>query len=151
MFIAFSGEELGLYGPTYFAKNPTIELEKLDLCWILIYWNKNNSRTLLLNGVGTSSKWESLVEKSNIYDFDLKTTPSGFGSPIIHHFIIEKYSFTLFYWLTRRLSKPSDDIERLILKVYDISSYVVNIKNSFDILDFDYVETKSESNETPSF
>ena len=57
----------------------------------------NSSRKLLVNGVGTSSQWESLLEKSNIYDFDLKTTPSGFGSsdhtpfynreiPVLHFF-----------------------------------------------------------------
>ena len=47
--------------------------------------------------------------------------------------------------------KPSDDIEKINFEgIYDISKYVVNIiKNSFDVLDFDYVETKSESNETP--
>ena len=155
LFIAFSGEELGLYGSTYFAKNPTIELEKVRFMLNFdMVGRLNSSRTLLVNGVGTSSKWESLVEKSNIYDFDLKTTPSGFGSsdhtpfynreiPVLHFFTGQHEDY----------HKPSDDIEKINFEgIYDVSKYVVNIiKNSFDILDFDYVETKSESNKTPRF
>ena len=155
LFIAFSGEELGLYGSTYFTKYPTIDLDKVRFMLNFdMVGRLNKQRTLLVNGVGTSSKWEKLVEESNIYNFELKTTPSGFGAsdhtpfynrkiPVLHFFTGQHEDY----------HKPSDDIDKINFEgIYDISLYVFNIiKNSFDINDFDYVETKSNSNETPRF
>ena len=155
LFIAFSGEELGLYGSTYFTKYPTINLDKVRFMLNFdMVGRLNKQRTLLVNGVGTSSKWEKLVDESNIYNFELKTTPSGFGAsdhtpfynrkiPVLHFFTGQHNDY----------HKPSDDIDKINFEgIYDISLYVLNIiKNSFDINDFDYVETKSNSNETPRF
>ena len=155
LFIAFSGEELGLYGSTYFTKYPTIDLSKVRYMLNFdMVGRLNNQRTLLVNGVGTSSKWEKLVEQSNIYNFELKTTPSGFGAsdhtpfynrkiPVLHFFTGQHEDY----------HKPSDDIDKINFEgIYDISLYVLEIiKNSFDISDFDYIETKSSSNESPRF
>ena len=114
----------------------------------------NENRTLLVNGVGTSTKWKDLVQESNIYDFDLKTTLSGFGAsdhtpfynreiPVLHFFTGQHEDY----------HKPSDDFEKINIEgIYDISKYVINIiKNSHEISDFDYVETQSERKENPSF
>lgn len=155
LFIAFSGEELGLYGSTYFTKYPTIDLSKVRYMLNFdMVGRLNNQRTLLVNGVGTSSKWEKLVEQSNIYNFELKTTPSGFGAsdhtpfynrkiPVLHFFTGQHEDY----------HKPSDDIDKINFEgIYDISLYVLEIiKNSFDISDFDHIETKSSSNESPRF
>lgn len=155
LFIAFSGEELGLYGSTYFTKYPTIDLSNVRYMLNFdMVGRLNNQRTLLVNGVGTSSKWEKLVEQSNIYNFELKTTPSGFGAsdhtpfynrkiPVLHFFTGQHEDY----------HKPSDDIDKINFEgIYDISLYVLEIiKNSFDISDFDYIETKSSSNESPRF
>ena len=155
LFIAFSGEELGLYGSTYFAKYPTIDLSQVRYMLNFdMVGRLNKQRTLLVNGVGTSSKWEKLVEESNTYNFELKTTLSGFGAsdhtpfynrkiPVLHFFTGQHDDY----------HKPSDDIDKINFDgIYDISLYVLNIiKNSFFISDFDYVETKSNSNETPRF
>ena len=155
LFIAFSGEELGLYGSTYYAKYPTIDLAKVRFMLNFdMVGRLNENRTLLVNGVGTSTKWKDLVQESNIYDFDLKTTLSGFGAsdhtpfynreiPVLHFFTGQHEDY----------HKPSDDFEKINIEgIYEISKYVINIiKNSHEISDFDYVETQSERKENPSF
>ena len=153
LFIAFSGEELGLYGSTYFTKYPTINLDKVRFMLNFdMVGRLNKQRTLLVNGV-TKLKMGKLVEESNIYNFELKTTPLSLEHqitpfynrkiPVLHFFTGQHDDY----------HKPSDDIDKINFEgIYDISLYVLNIiKNSFDINDFDYVETKSYSNETPRF
>ena len=35
--------------------------------------------TLAINGIGTSNKWKKLINNSNKFNFNLKTTDSGIG------------------------------------------------------------------------
>jgi hypothetical protein len=58
-----------------------------------------DQNVLALNGVGTSSCWDSLTDKANMYNFKLKKSDSGVGPS--HHliFLFTKYScFTPVYW-----------------------------------------------------
>ena len=80
LFIAFSGEEVGLYGSSFYTKNPPIDLKKVRFMLNFdMVGRLNDNKTLLVNGVGTSSKWNEIIEESNLYDFDLITTESGFS------------------------------------------------------------------------
>ncbi len=59
LFIAFSGEELGLFGSKYFTEHPTIDLAaasymiNMDMVGRL----SDSSNTVTVGGYGTSSSW----------------------------------------------------------------------------------------------
>ena len=64
LFIAFSGEEMGLLGSNFFCKNPTIDLETLDYMLNFdMVGRLDESKGLAINGVGTSPNWKRELKK----------------------------------------------------------------------------------------
>lgn len=66
LFIAFSGEELGLYGSKFFVENPTIELSKINFMINMDMVGRLNdsSKTLTVGGYGTSPSWGMLFSQA---------------------------------------------------------------------------------------
>jgi len=62
LFCAFSGEEKGLLGSNYYAKNPTIKLADVDYMFNMdmVGRLKPDEKTLEIGGVGTSPLWHSI-------------------------------------------------------------------------------------------
>ena len=66
LFIAFSGEEHGLLGSSYYVKNPTINLETVRYMLNFdMVGRLNKDEKLVINGIGTSPQWKELLNKSN--------------------------------------------------------------------------------------
>lgn len=102
LFIAFSGEEKGLYGSNYFCKNPTIAKEHISAMFNMdMVGRLKPERTLAINGVGTSPFWTKAIKsqnkktKSNKFELVLSTSGIGpsdqtsfynIGVPAIHFF-----------------------------------------------------------------
>jgi len=119
LFIAFSGEEMGLLGSKYFVENPTINLKSVSFMLNMDMVGRLKE-TLIINGVGTSPYWNRAIDilksdSSAIYK--IKTTESGIGSsdhtsfylaniPALHFFTGQHDDY----------HKPSDDIANLNLK-----------------------------------
>ncbi|HLY69417.1 MAG TPA: M20/M25/M40 family metallo-hydrolase, partial [Puia sp.] len=82
LFIAFSGEELGLFGSKYFTEHPTIELDKTNFMINMDMVGRLNdsSRSLTIGGYGTSPAWgELFAKKDDRNHFNLKYDSSGTG------------------------------------------------------------------------
>jgi hypothetical protein len=62
LFIAFSGEELGLLGSKYFTENPTVPLDQIS-CMINMdmIGRLSNEKGLIISGWGTSPAWGKLI------------------------------------------------------------------------------------------
>jgi aminopeptidase YwaD len=69
LFIAFSGEELGLLGSKYFVNHPTINLNQVDYMINLDMIGRLNdsSRIITVGGFGTSSEWSNLYSENNMH------------------------------------------------------------------------------------
>jgi len=111
LFIAFSGEELGLYGSNYFVQNPTISLPTVNymLNYDMVGRLDTQSRTLTINSIGTSPQWEALstIDKKNLH---LITTESGVGPSDHTSFYWQKIPAVHFFTgLHTDYHKPSDD------------------------------------------
>src|SRR5579872_3506795 len=61
LFLAFSGEELGLFGSKYFTENPTIDLAKVNYMINLDMIGRLDpvTKSLAVSGTGTSDVWEN--------------------------------------------------------------------------------------------
>lgn len=126
LFIAFSGEELGLYGSKYFTEHPTIDIKKVNymINMDMVGRLNDSSKTLTIGGFGTSPTWSSVIQK-DYFDSpndDKKTAPSlvikidssGTG-PSDHTSFYRKDIPVLFYFtgLHTDYHKPSDDADKI--------------------------------------
>ena len=67
MFIAFSGEELGLNGSKYFTENPTIDLRNVNymINMDMVGRLNDSTKTLTIGGYGTSPQWATFINPVN--------------------------------------------------------------------------------------
>ena len=154
LFLAFSGEEMGLLGSNYFVKNATIPKEKINYMINMdMVGRMKVDSTLAVYGTGTSPMFKQTLTANN-NSFKLIENESGVGPsdhtsfylgdmPVLHFFTGQHEDY----------HKPGDDSEKLN---YDgmnlISNYIFEV-----ITDLDnngklaFRKTKNESEETPRF
>lgn len=154
LFMAFSGEEMGLLGSNYFVKNPTIDTKKVNYMINMdMVGRLKEDKSLAIYGVGTSPKFSQTLFANNS-DFKLIEKKSGIGPsdhtsfyladiPVLHFFTGQHEDY----------HKPTDDAEKLNYEGMNaISNYIFDI-----ITDLDnegrlaFRKTKNESEEAPDF
>jgi aminopeptidase YwaD len=151
LFIAFSGEEKGLLGSNYYIKHPTIDLKKVNymLNMDMVGRLKPDDKALLINGTGTSSSWNTVID-STYGDIRIKKTESGVGPSDQTSFYLDSIPAIHFFSGTHSdYHKPSDD-ENLIN--YDgelaIEKIILGIIEKLDGKGkINYIKTKDDSNE----
>lgn len=116
LFIAFSGEELGLYGSKYFTENATINLSSANYMINMDMVGRLNDSTkvLTVGGFGTSPLWSSVISTTATSPFVIKIDSSGTG-PSDHTSFYRKDIPVLFYFtgLHTDYHKPSDDANKI--------------------------------------
>lgn len=121
LFIAFSSEELGLFGSKYFTENPTVDLSQVACMINMDMVGRLNpaSPTLTVGGYGTSPVWGqafSISGKKALYKsgFEVRFDSSGTG-PSDHTSFYRKNIPVLFYFtgLHTDYHKPSDDADKI--------------------------------------
>ena len=154
LFLAFSGEEMGLLGSNYFSKNPTIKAKSINYMINMdMVGRMKADSTLAVYGVGTSPMFKQTL-KANNEKFKLVQNESGVGpSDHTSFYLIDIPVLHFFTGQHEDYHKPGDDSEKLN---YDgmnlISDYIFDI-----IVDLDdngklaFRKTKNESEETPRF
>lgn len=115
LFIAFSGEELGLYGSKYFTENPTIDLTKANYMINMDMVGRLNDSThgLTIGGYGTSPVWGTELSDNNTF-LKIKFDSSGTG-PSDHTSFYRKNIPVLFFFTGTHSDyhKPGDDAEKI--------------------------------------
>jgi hypothetical protein len=117
LFIAFSGEELGLLGSKYFVEHPTIDLKSVRYMINLDMVGRLNDSThaLTIGGFGTSPVWSKIIApKEN--GLLIKIDSSGAG-PSDHTSFYRKNIPVLFFFtgVHGDYHKPSDDVDKINL------------------------------------
>ena len=116
VFMAFTGEELGLLGSARYCKEPVFPLEQTIAMFNMdMVGRLKDDQKLIVYGTGTSSRWEpQLKEHNGEGNFHLILKPEGFGPsdhssfyakkiPVLHFFTGEHPDY----------HKPTDDWEKL--------------------------------------
>ncbi|MCW3093405.1 MAG: peptidase [Ferruginibacter sp.] len=115
LLIAFSGEELGLFGSKYFTEHPTMELGKVNymINMDMIGRLKDSTHSLSIGGFGTSPTWSSVLPKTDKY-FKLGFDSSGTG-PSDHTSFYRKDIPVLFFFTGTHSDyhKPTDDADKI--------------------------------------
>jgi aminopeptidase YwaD len=114
VFVAFSGEELGLYGSKHFTANPTVPLNTINymINMDMIGRLNDSSRSITVGGFGTSPVWGELIRSNRI--LTVKTDSSGTG-PSDHSSFYYKDIPVLFFFTGTHMDyhKPSDDADKI--------------------------------------
>ncbi len=154
LFMAFSGEEMGLLGSNYFVKNTTINLDSINymLNMDMVGRLKADS-TLAVYGVGTSPIFKQVINANN-NNFKIIEKESGVGPsdhtsfylsdiPVLHFFTGQHEDY----------HKPSDDSGLLNYEGMEyISNYIFDIITDInDNGELAFRKTKNESDEAPRF
>ncbi|MFZ1370400.1 MAG: M20/M25/M40 family metallo-hydrolase, partial [Ferruginibacter sp.] len=115
LFIAFSGEELGLYGSKYYTENPTIDFTKANYMINMDMIGRLNDSThgLTIGGYGTSPVWGQELSADNKL-LKIKFDSSGTG-PSDHTSFYRKEIPVLFFFTGAHSDyhKPSDDADKI--------------------------------------
>lgn len=112
LFIAFSGEEMGLLGSQHFVDEPTFPLEQSLAMINMDMIGRLSNNELLIFGTGSSDKWENLVQEANSDSLTIDMVPDGTGAsdhtsfynkeiPVLHYFTNTHADY----------HRPSDDPE----------------------------------------
>ena len=116
LFIAFSGEELGLYGSKYFVEHPTVNLKEVNymINMDMVGRFNDSSKTITVGGVGTSPNWGKLLYAEKKIPFGIKVDSSGTG-PSDHTSFYRKDIPVLFFFtgLHTDYHKPTDDFDKI--------------------------------------
>lgn len=154
LFIAFSGEEIGLLGSNYFVKNPTIDLTKANYMINMdMVGRLRENETLSISGTGTTPIWPQVLNSTNP-GFKLVMKESGVGPsdhtsfylqdiPVLHFFTGQHEDY----------HKPTDDPEKLNYEgMKMILNYIYDVIKELDgSTKLKFNKTKNESEEVPRF
>jgi Zn-dependent M28 family amino/carboxypeptidase len=148
IFIAFSGEEDGVFGSKYYVNNPVFPLDKTIAMINLDMVGRLNGNKLNIGGIGTASEFRKLVEDINslgridwvppdgtlLTSFSLQLNEDGFG-PSDHSSFYGKQIPVLFFFTGTHLDyhKPSDTAEKINYSgEANLINYVASIAKSVD-------------------
>ena len=154
LFIAFSGEEIGILGSNFFTKNSPVPVEKYNYMINMdMVGRLDADSTLAVFGVGTSPLFKHVLNSSNS-SFKLTLKDSGIGPsdhtsfytndiPVLHFFTGQHEDY----------HKPSDDYEKINFKGMEkISSYIYDIISQLNNQGkLKFKKTINESEQAPRF
>ncbi len=135
LFIAFSGEEMGLFGSKYFVNNPTVPLASINYMLNMdMVGRLNEERVLAVNAVGTSPVWNELLPNIKRGRLKIKTTDSGIGPSDHTSFYLKDIPVLHFFTgQHRQYHKPEDDVPLINFSgIYDVSEFLMAIIEGLD-------------------
>lgn len=152
IFIAFSGEEEGLFGSKYYVNNPVFPIENTIAMINLDMVGRLKDDKLTIGGIGTASEWKELVSAKDRVTFEthngtpnttfsgsmniftLQLNEDGFG-PSDHSSFYTKKVPVLFFFTGTHLDyhKPSDTADKINYEGEEkVINYVTSIARSID-------------------
>lgn len=135
LFIAFSGEEKGLFGSASFVKAPTIDLTSVNYMINLDMVGRLNpiEKNLSINAVGTSPIWKEILNNVQT-SIKIKTSEPGIGPSDHTSFYLQNIPVLHFFsGMHSDYHKPSDDADKLNYEgMAEIIDYIIKIIEATD-------------------
>jgi aminopeptidase YwaD len=160
IFIAFSGEEEGLFGSNFYVNNPVVPLDKTIAMINLDMVGRLKDSKLTIAGIGTATQWKGMLERTNetaIYEgvpgptrngitrivkaplgsvktFELQLNEDGFGPSDHSSFYSKKIPVLFFFTGTHNdYHKPSDTADKINYSgEHEIIGYIADIERTID-------------------
>ena len=115
VLIAFTGEESGLLGSAFYARTPTVVLDRARAMLNMDMVGRLEDEPLIVYGVGTATEWTDLVEReAGEAGITVALQPDGVGPSDHTSFYLRDMPVLHFFTNTHAdYHKPSDDWERV--------------------------------------
>jgi hypothetical protein len=146
--VAFSGEEMGLYGSNFYTKNFTVDNNNVHAMINLdMVGRLDETKGMAINGIGTASQWKDLIEKSNKDKIKIIYGEGGSGPSDHASFYYSNIPAIHFFTGAHEdYHKPSDDVDKInfdgMRKISDMIYKLCLQSASVESLDFQ--KTKEE-------
>ncbi len=163
VFIAFSGEEEGLIGSSYYVNHPVVPLANTVAMINMDMIGRLKEKNLIVGGVGTAQEWRAMIDRENTENvtvasttgmkganrFSLTLNEDGYG-PSDHSSFYSKQVPVLFFWTGTHedYHKPSDTSDKINYEgEARVVTFAANIVRDVDKSDKrpTYTVAKSES------
>jgi hypothetical protein len=121
LFLAFSGEELGLLGSKHYVERPVVPLSDSVAMVNLDMVGRSQEGRVFVGGTGTSPVWPALLERSNeSIDLRMRLWPGG-KAPSDHKSFYEKDLPVLFFFtgIHSDYHRPTDDWNTLAYPAHE--------------------------------
>ena len=137
LFIAFSGEELGLFGSKYFVEHPGMDLARVNYMMNLDMIGRLNdsSKVLTVGGFGTSPEWQQVFRSRRTQPYFTNRYDSSGSGPSDHTSFYRKDIPVLFFFtgLHSDYHRPSDDASKInYTGEYRIIQYIMELIGETD-------------------
>ncbi|MCF8372751.1 MAG: M20/M25/M40 family metallo-hydrolase [Bacteroidales bacterium] len=114
IFVAFSGEEMGLLGSKYFVDNPLVDLKQIKaMINFDMIGRLDSTKSLMIGGTGTAIETDTLIKSlAEKYPFKMKYATEGVGAS--DHSSFYGKDIPVFFFTTGAHSDyhtPNDDCE----------------------------------------
>ncbi len=139
LFLAFSGEEMGLLGSAHYVEEPTVDLENAIAMINLDMIGRMEEKKLIIFGAGTTADWEEILTIANTDSLDLNIVTDGTGAsdhtsfyykdiPVLHYFTDTHSDY----------HRPSDDVEYINYEgIQDAMNHLARVIKYLDTVDKD--------------
>ena len=114
LFIAFSGEELGLLGSKYWLSHPTVSVNPNYMVNMDMIGRYDTAKKLTIGGYGTSPAWDGIFKTTRSNNLNIHFDSSGSG-PSDHFSFYQKQIPVLFFFTNTHSDyhKSTDDWEKI--------------------------------------
>lgn len=155
LFMAFSGEEKGLWGSNYFCEHPTVPIEDVEYMINFDMIGRMRGDTLAVYGTGTSPIWMEVLNACNSDSLIFVPSESGVGPSDHTSFYLEDIPVLHFFTGQHPdYHKPTDTPEKInyegIIKVVGLVERVIRRLDRMEELAFTPTKDQDEKS-TPRF
>ncbi|WP_340106704.1 M20/M25/M40 family metallo-hydrolase [Rhodohalobacter sp. 8-1] len=148
LFIAFSGEELGLLGSRYFVDQMEISPDSIAAMINLDMIGRMTDNELTIFGTGTSNRWDEILGTVKTDSLTITRAASGAGAsdhtsfyeaeiPVLHYFTGTHENY----------HRPSDTADKLnISGIHKVTEHVIAVVEELDSYDASEIEFRESTN-----
>ncbi|MDR9367259.1 MAG: M28 family peptidase [Balneolaceae bacterium] len=155
LFLAFSGEEMGLLGSQHYVENPTVSLENALAMINMDMIGRMSDNRMMIFGVATTDAWERILTDANTDSLNMDLVPDGTGAsdhtsfyyadmPVLHYFTDTHADY----------HRPSDDPEWINAQGQShLLQHIVRVIQELDALDkndLEFTEAPGEQRQSMS-
>lgn len=145
IFIAFSGEEEGLFGSKHWVNDPTFPLASVVAMFNMDMVGRLKDGNLTVGGIGSSVEWKSLVEGKNAVAastaiagaasrFNIRLDEAGVGPSDHASFYLKQIPVLFFFTGTHTdYHKPSDTFDKINYEgLGKVANFAIDLVSSVD-------------------
>ena len=131
LFLTFAGEELGLFGSSYYVNHPELPLENAVAMINLDMIGRVRDHKIYIGGVGTGTTFQKLIDQeTQEYHYQSDLSEAGYGSSDHTSFTTKQVPVLFFFsGLHADYHKPSDTWDKIdapdAIKLLDLISGVM--------------------------